>query len=180
MEEDITKVGPIGLKGLKGIGQQQQAELSDYSRAIRSMSGRGLAQTFVPDAEVPVGMQLAAAGYGASTYDAAIQNVSQLEDIQDIRAQEQPWYAQLGAGIGKGAALAATVFLDGTIGLVTGIVEGVGAKISGDSWGDSVAKLWHNEVSDGLADLNKNLEEWLPNYRTYEELENPWYKNLEL
>ena len=178
MAEDITKVGPIGLKGLKGIGQQQQAELSDYSRAIRSMSGRGLAQTFVPDAEVPVGMQLAAAGYGESTYDDAIQNVSQLEDIQDIRAQEQPWYAQLGAGIGKGVALAATTFLDGTVGLVTGIVEGVGAKISGDSWGDSVAKLWHNEVSDGLADLNKNLEEWLPNYRTYEELENPWYNNL--
>lgn len=178
MAEDITKVGPVGLKGLKGIGQQQQAELSDYSRAIRSMSGRGLAQTFVPDAEVPVGMQLAAAGYGESTYDDAIQNVSQLEDIQDIRAQEQPWYAQLGAGIGKGVALAATTFLDGTVGLVTGIVEGVGAKISGDSWGDSVAKLWHNEVSDGLADLNKNLEEWLPNYRTYEELENPWYNNL--
>ena len=178
MAEDITKVGPVGLKGLKGIGQQQQAELSDYSRAIRSMSGRGLAQTFVPDAEVPVGMQLAAAGYGESTYDDAIQNVSQLEDIQDIRAQEQPWYAQLGAGIGKGVALAATTFLDGTVGLVTGIVEGVGAKISGDSWGDSVAKLWHNEVSDGLADLNKNLKEWLPNYRTYEELENPWYNNL--
>lgn len=178
MAEDITKIGPVGLKGLKGIGQQQQAELSDYSRAIRSMSGRGLAQTFVPDAEVPVGMQLAAAGYGESTYDDTIQNVSQLEDIQDIRAQEQPWYAQLGAGIGKGVALAATTFLDGTVGLVTGIVEGVGAKISGDSWGDSVAKLWHNEVSDGLADLNKNLEEWLPNYRTYEELENPWYNNL--
>lgn len=178
MAEDITKVGPVGLKGLKGIGQQQQAELSDYSKAIRSMSGRGLAQTFVPDAEVPVGMQLAAAGYGESTYDDAIQNVSQLEDIQDIRAQEQPWYAQLGAGIGKGVALAATTFLDGTVGLVTGIVEGVGAKISGDSWGDSVAKLWDNEVSNGLADLNKNLEEWLPNYRTYEELENPWYNNL--
>lgn len=178
MAEDITKVGPVGLKGLKGIGQQQQAELSDYSKAIRSMSGRGLAQTFVPDAEVPVGMQLAAAGYGESTYDDAIQNVSQLEDIQDIRAQEQPWYAQLGAGIGKGVALAATTFLDGTVGLVTGIVEGVGAKISGDSWGDSVAKLWNNEVSNGLADLNKNLEEWLPNYRTYEELDNPWYRNL--
>lgn len=178
MAEDITKIGPVGLKGLKGIGQQQQAELSDYSRAIRSMSGRGLAQTFVPDAEVPVGMQLAAAGYGESTYDDAIQNVSQLEDIQDIRAQEQPWYAQLGAGIGKGVALAVTTFLDGTVGLVTGIVEGVGAKISGDSWGDSVAKLWDNEVSNGLADLNKNLEEWMPNYRTYEELENPWYRNL--
>lgn len=178
MAEDITKTGPVGLKGLKGIGQQQQAELSDYSRAIRSMSGRSLAQIFAPDAEVPVGMQLAVAGYGESTYDDAIQNVSQLEDIQDIRAQEQPWYAQLGAGIGKGVALAGTTFLDGTVGLVTGIVEGIGAKISGDSWGDSVAKLWHNEVSDGLANLNKNLEEWLPNYRTYEELENPWYKNL--
>ena len=125
MEEDITKVGPTGLKGLKGIGQQQQAELSDYSKAIRSMSGRGLAQIFVPDAEVPVGIQLAVAGYGKSIYDDAIQNISQLEDIQDIRAQEQPWYAQLGAGIGKGVALAATTFLDGTVGLVTGVIEGV-------------------------------------------------------
>ena len=175
---DITKTGPVGLTGLKGISQQQQQELSYYSKAIRSMSGRQLSQTFTPDAEIPIGMELAAAGYGESTYDSAIQSVSQLADIQDIRAQEQPWYAQLGAGIGKGVALAATTFLDGTVGLLTGLVEGIGAKVSGEDWGDSVAKLWHNEVSDGLADLNKNLEEWLPNYKTYEEQENPWYKNL--
>ena len=185
--EDITKTGPVGLQGLKGISQQQQDDLSEYSKAIRSMSGRRIAQAFTPNAEVPVGAQLAAAGYGESIYDDAIQNVSQLEDIQDIRAQEQPWYAQLGAGIGKGVALAATTFLDGTVGLITGIAEGgidaykgIKAETNGQDWdwGGTVSKLWHNEVSDGLAQLNESLEEWLPNYRTYEEQENPWYKNL--
>lgn len=175
---DITQTGPVGLTGLKGIGQQAQQELSDYSKAIRSMSGRQLSQAYIPDEEIAIGTALAEAGYGESIYDDAIQSVSQLNDIQDIRAQEQPWYAQLGAGVAKGLALAGTTFLDGTVGLVAGAVEGIGAKIKGDSWGDSVAKLWDNEVSNGLASLNKSLEEILPNYRTQEEQDNPWYQNL--
>lgn len=175
---DITQTGPVGLTGLKGIGQQAQQELSDYSKAIRSMSGRQLSQAYIPDEEIAIGTALAEAGYGESIYDDAIQSVSQLNDIQDIRAQEQPWYAQLGAGVAKGLALAGTTFLDGTVGLVAGAVEGIGAKIKGDSWGDSVAKLWDNEVSNGLASLNESLEEILPNYRTQEEQDNPWYKNL--
>ena len=175
---DITQTGPVGLKGLKGIGQQAQQELSDYSKAIRSMSGRQLSQTYIPDEEIAIGMTLAKAGYGESIYDDAIQSVSQLNDIQDIRAQEQPWYAQLGAGVAKGVALAGTTFLDGTVGLVAGAVEGIGTKVKGGSWGESVSKLWDNEVSNGLASLNESLEEILPNYRTQEELDNPWYKNL--
>lgn len=175
---DITQTGPVGLTGLKGIGQQAQQELSDYSKAIRSMSGRQLSQAYIPDEEIAIGAALAESGYGESIYDDAIQSVSQLNDIQDIRAQEQPWYAQLGAGVAKGLALAGTTFLDGTVGLVAGAVEGIGAKIKGDSWGDSVAKLWDNEVSNGLASLNESLEEILPNYRTQEEQDNPWYKNL--
>ena len=175
---DITQTGPVGLTGLKGIGQQAQQELSDYSKAIRSMSGRQLSQTYIPDEEIAIGAALAESGYGESIYDDAIQSVSQLNDIQDIRAQEQPWYAQLGAGVAKGLALAGTTFLDGTVGLVAGVVEGIGAKVKGDSWGDSVAKLWNNEVSNGLASLNESLEEILPNYRTQEEQDNPWYKNL--
>lgn len=175
---DITQTGPVGLTGIKGIGQQAQQELSDYSKAIRSMSGRQLSQAYIPDEEIAIGVALAESGYGESIYDDAIQSVSQLNDIQDIRAQEQPWYAQLGAGVAKGLALAGTTFLDGTIGLVTGAVEGIGAKVKGDSWGDSVAKLWDNEVSNGLASLNESLEEILPNYRTQEEQDNPWYKNL--
>ena len=175
---DITQTGPVGLTGLKGIGQQAQQELSDYSKAIRSMSGRQLSQAYIPDEEIAIGAALAESGYGESIYDDAIQSVSQLNDIQDIRAQEQPWYAQLGAGVAKGLALAGTTFLDGTVGLIAGAVEGIGAKIKGDSWGDSVAKLWDNEVSNGLASLNESLEEILPNYRTQEEQDNPWYKNL--
>ena len=175
---DITQTGPVGLKGLKGIGQQAKQELSDYSKAIRSMSGRQLSQTYIPDEEVAIGVALAEAGYGESIYDDAIQSVSQLNDIQDIRAQEQPGYAQLGAGVAKGVALAGTTFLDGTVGLVAGAIEGIGAKVKGASWGESVAKLWDNEVSNGLASLNESLEEVLPNYRTQEELDNPWYKNL--
>lgn len=65
-------------------------------------------------------MELADKGYGQSIYDEDINFVSQADDLNEVRAIEQPWYAQLGAGLAKGAVLTGTTFLDGTVGLVLG------------------------------------------------------------
>lgn len=170
MTDDITKTGPVGLKGLKGIGQQQPEELSDYSKAIRGMSSKQLSHLFLPEAERDVGVQLGAFGYGKSMFDDAVQSVSQLEDIQDIRGQEQPWYAQVSAGLAKGVILAVTTFLDGTVGLVAGAHKAINeGKWSG---------LWDNDFSRTMKSINDWSEEALPNYYTRAELEQPWYNNI--
>ena len=90
--------------------------------------------------------------------------------ISDTRGRNQPWYAQLGSGLVKGVGLAGTTFLDGTVGLLWGAIEGA-------TMGD-ISKLWDNEISNGLHDFSQNMEQWLPNYKTEEEQNRPWYANL--
>lgn len=45
----------------------------------------------------------------------------QMQHLSDVRAENQPWYAQLTAGIGKGVVTALT-----TIGETAGLVYGIG------------------------------------------------------
>lgn len=167
--EDITKTGPIGLKGLKGINQQSDPNTEYFNSLMRS-SGKQIRQTYTPEVSQDIGLRLGEAGYGQSSYDDAIQNLSQLDNIDDVRAEQQPWYAKWGAGLGKGIALAGTTFLDGTIGLIYGLSSAI--------WNKDAARLWDNQVSNTLQDWNKELEVLLPNYRSREEQERPWYENL--
>ena len=113
--------------------------------------------------------------YGRSMFDPDVvigQTVADQGDttITDTRAENQPWYAKLGAGIGKGIVLAGTTFLDGTVGLLAGI----GTAVSEGRW----SGLFDNAVSNGLNEINRQIEDILPNYRTQEEQERPWYENL--
>ena len=109
--------------------------------------------------------------FGSSMFDDdVVIGTSAVNNLGDIRAKNYPWYAQLGAGVAKGVALAGTTFVDGTLGLVVGagtaIAEG---RISG---------LWDNAVSNAMSEINEELEEILPNYRTQAEMERPWYQNM--
>lgn len=113
--------------------------------------------------------------FGRSMFDPDViigQTVADQGDttITDIRAENQPWYAKLGAGIGKGIVLAGTTFLDGTVGLLSGI----GTATSEGRW----SGLFDNVVSNGLNEVNRQIEDILPNYRTQEEQNRPWYENL--
>lgn len=113
--------------------------------------------------------------YGRSMFDPDVvigQTVADQGDttITDTRAENQPWYAKLGAGIGKGIVLAGTTFLDGTLGLLAGI----GTAASEGRW----SGLFDNVVSNGLNEINRQIEDILPNYRTQEEQERPWHENI--
>lgn len=174
--EDITKTGPVGLKGLN---RTTNNEKQYFLRSLQGASGKQLNNALLAPAEIDVGNYAAQVGYGNSIYDEAVSNISNFADINDIRGQEQPWYAQLGAGLVKGVSLAATTFIDGTAGLLYGIgAAGVAAFDDKYSASEAFAKLWDNDVSNALQDWNNAMEEWLPNYRTEEELNNAWYQNL--
>ena len=176
--EDITKTGPVGLQGMKGLNQQSSSPSSQYFQKLQRMSASQLTNSYLPAASEDVGIQVGEAGYGDSTYDDAATRMTQLEELNELRAQEQPWYSKVASGLTKGVALAATTFLDGTVGLVVGLGQGI-ANLADDDpntgfWGG----LWDNDFSKAMKSVNDNMEKWLPNYYTQEELNSPWYENI--
>lgn len=165
--QDITKTGPVGLKGLKGLNRVP--EMGEFELSVLGGT-RALQQSLAPSTSEDVGMELADKGYGQSIYDEDINFVSQADDLNEVRAIEQPWYAQLGAGLAKGAVLTGTTFLDGTVGLVLG----AGTAINEGRW----SGLWDNDFSKAMQSVNEWSEETLPNYYTRDEQEEPWYENI--
>jgi hypothetical protein len=95
-------------------------------------------------------------------------------DNEETRAQLQPWYEQLGNATVKMGGLAATTFLDGTIGLVAGLGN---MAVSGKDQGVYNAFI-NNPFSNWMVDLQEDMEKALPNYRTKEEEENAFYENM--
>lgn len=165
--QDITKTGPVGLKGLKGLNRVP--EMGEFELSVLGGT-RALQQSLAPSTSEEVGIELADKGYGQSVYDEDINFVSQADDLNEVRAIEQPWYAQLGAGLAKGAVLTGTTFLDGTVGLVFG----AGTAINEGRW----SGLWDNDFSKAMQSVNEWSEETLPNYYTRDEQEEPWYENI--
>ena len=98
---------------------------------------------------------------GESMFDKDVYSLGEFRDASDVRAENQPWYSQLGAGITKGAVLAGTTFLDGTMGLLYG---GAKAIENGD-----ISKLWDNDFSKAMQSINDWSERELPNYYTSQE-----------
>ena len=98
---------------------------------------------------------------GESMFDKDVYSLGEFRDAADVRAENQPWYSQLGAGITKGAVLAGTTFLDGTMGLLYG---GTKAIENGD-----ISKLWDNDFSKAMQSINDWSERELPNYYTSQE-----------
>ena len=160
---DITKTGPQGFRQLQEANSDPFATVRpqpisqyDINRHSEQMVATPLSGGATP--------------WGESMFDSPTATEAQFQELGDIRAENQPWYSKLGAGVAKGVVLAGTTFLDGTIGLVAGVGTAIGeGRISG---------IWDNEVSNSLAELNRELEVALPNYMTVEEQERPWYQNL--
>lgn len=172
-ELDITKTGPVGYRSLQA---QNNAQFDEVDRFINESQNRILSRASQSDpyrdTQQMVKSPLAGTGtsWGESMWDNKSANQASFENLGDIRAENQPWYAQIGAGLAKGAILAGTTFLDGTLGLLFG----AGTAISEDRW----SGLWDNDFSKAMQSVNEWSEQALPNYYTREEQEQPWYENI--
>lgn len=174
-EIDVTKTGPQSYRDL-----QKANEAAYQSAASESMfSNMKAPHGYVQPSDViyeggeysPLYKQSKGEDtYGSSIWDKPSVNEEEYQNLADIRAENQPWYAQIGAGLAKGAILAGTTFLDGTLGLLFG----AGTAISEDRW----SGLWDNDFSKAMQSVNKWSEQALPNYYTREEQEQPWYENI--
>lgn len=174
---DITKTGPQSFR------QLQQANNADFSSEVSPEvrdfieKKRQRAQSFTlydpyrqAEQEISSPLSGATSSWGESMFDEETATEAQFQELSDVRAENQPWYAQIGAGLAKGAILAGTTFLDGTIGLVLG----AGTASNEGRW----SGLWDNEFSRAMQSINEWSEEVLPNYYTKAELEQPWYENV--
>lgn len=172
-ELDITKTGPVGYRSLQA---QNNAQFDEVDRFINESQNRILSRASQSDpyrdTQQMVKSPLAGTGtsWGESIWDNKSANQASFENLGDIRAENQPWYAQIGAGLAKGAILAGTTFLDGTLGLLFG----AGTAINEDRW----SGLWDNDFSKAMQSINEWSEQALPNYYTKAEQEQPWYENI--
>lgn len=173
---DITKTGPMTFRDLQEANQEPYTNLSPEFQSFSMNVGANTAPTSLYDARshgeqmVQSSLEGTATPWGESMFDEPTATEAQFQELGDIRANNQPWYAQIGAGLAKGAILAGTTFLDGTVGLIFG----AGAAI-GEGRGSG---LWDNDFSKAMQSVNEWSEQALPNYYTRAEQEQPWYENI--
>ena len=160
---DITEIGPLGYR-------QLQAANADPNSEYEQIMNQGTAQTAALYNDIAPRYTNTPAQLGQSMFDDEVVGGTEYENLNEIRAQRQPWYAKLSAGVAKGAVLAGTTFLDGTVGLAMGI----GAAIDKQD----ASQLWDNPFSRLMQQINEESEKALPNYYTREEQESPWYENI--
>lgn len=167
-ELDITKTGPVGYKSLQA---QNNSQFDDIDKFINESQNRILSRASQSDpyrdTQQMVQSPLANSDttWRESMFDNKTANQADFENLGDVRAENQPWYAQIGAGLAKGPVLAGTTFLNGTLGLVYGI----GTAINEGRW----SGLWDNDFSRAMDEFNQWSEKELPNYYTQDEIDNP-------
>lgn len=171
---DITKAGPQSYRDL----QQANREAFNNASSISPLAGikpsrdyKTSASTIYEGYERSPLLQGGNDYWGNSIWDNPTANEEDWQNnLRDIRAENQPWYSQITNGLAKGAVLAGTTFLDGTIGLLFG----AGSAISEGRW----SALWDNDFSKAMQSINEWSEQVMPNYYTRQEQEGPWYENI--
>lgn len=167
--QDPSTQGTGGLRGLDGINRLRERGINiDTSILGLARDYRGTMQeinrTATPRQDIGF------VGVNDSMFDEGITSASQLDNLANTRGELQPWYAQIGAGLAKGAILAGTTFLDGTVGLVLGAGQALAEG--------RASALWDNPFSKAMQSINEWSEEALPNYYTDAERNEPWYENI--
>lgn len=166
--QDPSTQGVGGLKGIKSIdalkqeGLLRDVPLINNIEEYKQVSNRAL--------ERAVPQEVGFVGVNDSMYDEDITSMTQLDNLANTRGEMQPWYAQIGAGLAKGAVLAGTTFADGIIGTIVGLGN---AAATGTFSG-----FWDNPFSNAMQQVNEWSESVLPNYYTDAEKNDPWYENI--
>lgn len=185
MPEDITQTGPVGLEGLRGINQGGQPSYSGGDEDLLDV--RPFQTGFVTPKQAhqeilgkmgefsPIS---SGADIGSSTWDENFYDPDTIRKAGDIRAENQPGALQLLNGVVKMGTTAVTTFLDGTLGTIIGLGQGIANIFDDDENTSFISGFWDNDFNKWVASTQEKIEEIFPNYYTQQELESPWYKNI--
>lgn len=174
---DIRKTGPLTYRQLQQLNNNLPDESPNYyNNDFDSALLKSISKT--PGfRNVPVSDDY---DIGESMFDQGLYNAGELEDYQDIRAENQPWYAQIGAGVAKMGILAGTTFVDGLVGTIAGLLNLGADAVQGNIHNPKDA-LWSfidNPFSEAMQQINEWGESVLPNYYSRDEQESPWYTQI--
>lgn len=182
---DVTKTGPLTYRQLQEENSPSSASVnSPFYSVLRDTHRRA----FVPSSEFiyegPEKSPLIEAGsyLGESMFDpdyiSEVDYARMQENPEELRAENQPWYAQLAAGAAKGVLTFGTTFLNGTLGLIAGIGQGIYNLADDDENTGFWQGIWDNDVNRTMQAVSDWSEKALPNYYTDEEKNEPWYTNI--
>lgn len=183
-ENEIKDPREIGVSGLRGLNARTSND-RDYIAAYKNFTlpnwkdNSTRRQGLIDSGPIEsVGVE----GFGESRYDKKMSQLSELKDLNESRANIQPWYDQIGAGILKGGVLAATTFADGVAGTIIGAMNALSNtdKIadSNSPWRELGNQFINNPFSVYMQDINEKVESVLPNYYTKAEQEDPWWEHI--
>lgn len=183
-ENEIKDPREIGVSGLRGLNTRTSND-KDYISAYKNFTppnwkdNSTRRQGLIDSGPIEsVGVE----GFGESRYDKKMSQLSELKDLNESRANIQPWYDQIGAGILKGGVLAGTTFADGIAGTIIGAMNVLSNadKIadSDNPWRELGNQFINNPFSVYMQDINEKVESVLPNYYTKAEQEDPWWEHI--
>lgn len=183
-ENEIKDPREIGVSGLRGLNARTSND-RDYIAAYKNFTlpnwkdNSTRRQGLIDSGPIEsVGVE----GFGESRYDKKMSQLSELKDLNESRANIQPWYDQIGAGILKGGVLAATTFADSIAGTIIGAMNAFSNadKIaeSDSPWRELGNQFINNPFSAYMQDINEKVESALPNYYTKAEQEDPWWEHI--
>ena len=174
--EDVRETGPVGLKGLN-TQTQKEVEPIDLGSTFNWGIAR-VSDSYGIGIDIPIYSDTG--DLGKSRFDKlGGLTAEDISDVQNMRAEAQSSIGKWINGIAKGGVLAGTTFLDGTVGLIYGLGDVLTNITNEEETGwETFSRLWDNEFSNGLRQINEMSENWLPNYKTKEERDRAWYQNL--
>ena len=183
-ENEIKDPREIGVSGLRGLNTRT-SNSKDYISAYKNFTppnwkdNSTRRQGLIDSGPIEsVGVE----GFGESRYDKKMSQLSELKDLNESRANIQPWYDQIGAGILKGGVLASTTFADGIAGTIIGamnVLSNVDKIADSDSpWRELGNQFINNPFSVYMQNINEKVESVLPNYYTKAEQEDPWWEHI--
>ena len=181
--DDITKTGPVGLKGINSKNYPIEAsdnikQLMQNFQHLKTATPEDFAVQSLDNLWEPTPITVGQ-GYGTSKYDKGIMTIDEAQNIEAMRGEQQSPVAQWLHGITKGGVLAGTTFLQGTLGTIYGLGDmalNIGNK--NESGWENISRIWDNDFNDGVEEINQYMEKILPNYKTMEEQNRKWYQNL--
>lgn len=171
---DLTKTGPISYRELQRLNNYLPEE-SDINKKESDSWGSDLVLGRAGDIHYTNNPE---EDFGESSYDDVLANQFQYDNYEDLRGERQPWYAQLAAGAAKGVLTFGTTFLNGTLGLIAGIGQGIYNLADDDENTGFWQGIWDNDVTNTMQAVSEWSEKALPNYYTDEEKNEPWYTNI--
>lgn len=170
---DNTKTGPSNYKDLQEANNSNYTSADDFLLELQNRYNAATKQSN-PYRDIPQNVKSPLYGtstpWGESRFDNRSATEAEFQNLGDVRAENQPGISKIANGLAKGAVLAGTTFLDGTVGLAYGI----GTALNEGRW----SGLWDNDFSKAMQEVNEWSEQAIPNYYSSRELNAPWYENI--